>query len=186
LPDVPRGTARATSVCVGESVDENILFGKTRCPMTAATTANVEKIVRRVLKQRLDVDEKATLKAIQQVSRLLTDEVIPKLEEPVNDEDADAEPPSPRGRSFAAAAPPDDAPGIPEGEDPGDSEVPEAVTQAFEQLYGTLTQERATALATFFTTIGDELRGDEGAHDENGDTDDEDAVSDDEGEADHG
>jgi hypothetical protein len=154
--------------------------------MTAATTANVEKIVRRVLKQEFDGDEKATLKAIQRVSKLLTDEVIPKLDEPVEDDDADAESPSPRGRSFAAAAP-DNGPGIPEGEDPeDDSEIPEAVTQAFEQLYGTLTHDRATALATFFTTIGDELRGDEGGDDDTGDTDDEDAASDDEGEADHG
>jgi len=154
--------------------------------MTAATTANVEKIVRRVLKHELDADEKATLNAIQRVSKLLTDEVIPKLEEPVDEEDDDAESPSPRARSFAAAATPDDGPGIPEGEDQDDSEVPEAVTQAFEQLYSTLTQDRATALATFFSAIGDELRGDDGAHGDNGDTEDEDAVSDDEGEADHG
>ena len=154
--------------------------------MTAAATANVEKIVRRVLKHELDADEKATLNAIQRVSKLLTDEVIPKLEEPVDDEDADAESPSPRARSFAAAATPDDGPGIPEGEDQDDSEVPEAVTQAFERLYSTLTQDRATALATFFSAIGDELRGDDGAHDDSGDTEDEDAASDDEGEADHG
>ncbi len=153
--------------------------------MTAATTANVEKIVRRVLKHELDADEKATLNAIQRVSRLLTDEVIPKLEEPVDEDDGDAEPPSPRARAFAAAAAPHEGPGIPEGEDGSqdDSEVPEAVTQAFEQLYSTLTQDRATALATFFSAIGDELRGDEGAHD---DTEDEDAIADDEGEADHG
>jgi hypothetical protein len=151
--------------------------------MTAATTANVEKIVRRVLKRELDADEKATLKAIQRVSKLLTDEVIPKLDEPVDDEDADDESPTPRARSFAAALP-DDGPGIPEGEVPDDAEVPQAVTQAFEQLYGALTQERATALATFFTTLADELGGDEGAGDD--DTGDEDAVSDDEGEADHG
>jgi hypothetical protein len=172
------------SVFVGESVDENILFGKTRCPMTAATTANVEKIVRRVLRQEHDADEKATLKAIQRVSKLLTEEVIPQLEEPVDDDDGDVESPTPRARSFAAAAP-DDGPGIPEGEDQDDSEVPEAVTQAFEQLYGTLTQDRAAALATFFSAIGDELRGDDEAPDDTGDAD-EDAVSDDEGEADHG
>jgi hypothetical protein len=159
--------------------------------MTAATTASVEKIVRRVLKQELDADEKATLKAIQRVSKLLSDEVIPRLE-PVDDEDenegADAESPSPRARSFGAAATPDDRPGIPEGEDgedQHDSEVPETVAQAFEQLYGTLTQDRATALATFFTAIGDELRGDDGAPDDNGDIENEDAFSDDEGEADH-
>ena len=81
-----------------------------------------------------------------------------------------------RGRSFAAAAAPDDGPGIPEGED-GEAhpEIPEAVNQAFEELYGTLSQERATALATFFTAIGQELGGDEGADDENADDDDEDA-----------
>jgi len=153
--------------------------------MTAATTANVEKIVRRVLKQQHDADEKATLKAIQRVSKLLTDEVIPQLEEPVDEEDADADSPSPRPRAFAAAATPGDGPGIPEGEDPDDSEVPEAVTQAFEQLYGTLTQDRATALATFFSAIGDELGGAD-APDDTGDIEDDDAVSDDEGEADHG
>lgn len=154
--------------------------------MTAATTASVEKIARKVLKQELDTDEKATRKAIQRVSQLLTDEVIPKLEEPVDDEDADAESPSPRPMSFAAAATPDDGPGIPEGEDQNDSDVPETVTQAFEKLYGTLTQDRATALAIFFSAVGDELRGDDGAHDDGGDTEDEDAVPDDEGEADHG
>jgi hypothetical protein len=153
--------------------------------MPATSTANVEKIVRRVVKQELDADGKATLKAIQRVSKLLTNDVIPKLDEPVDDDDdADAGAPSPRARSFAAA-PPTDGPGIPEGEDPDRSEVPEAVTQAFEQMYGTLTQDRAEALAAFFTTVGDELRGDEGA-DDDGNADDEDAVSDDEGEADHG
>jgi hypothetical protein len=182
---VRHGTADAMSVFVGENVDEDRQSGKMRCPMTAATTANVEKIVRRVLKQEYGADEKATLKAIQRVSKLLTDEVIPHLEEPVDDEDADAESPSPRPRSFAAAAA-NDGPGIPEGEDQDDSEVPEAVTQAFEQLYGTLTQDRATALATFFAAIGDELGGDDDAHDDNGDIEDEDAVADDEGEADHG
>jgi hypothetical protein len=174
----------ARSVCVGENVNENDLFGKTRCPMAATSTANVEKIVRRVLKQEFIADEKATLKAIQRVSRLLTDEVIPKLDEPVDDEDADAEAPSPRARSFAAE-PPTDGPGIPEGEEPDHSEVPEAVTQAFGQMYGTLTPDRAEALATFFTTVADELRGDEGAGDD-GNTDDDEAVSDGEGEADHG
>jgi hypothetical protein len=160
--------------------------------MTAAATASVEKIVRRVLKQELDTDEKATRKAIQRVSQLLTDEVIPKLEEPVDGDgdDGDAESPSPAPRSFAATETPDDGPGIPEGpdgEDQDDSDVPEAVTQAFEKLYSALTEDRATALATFFSAIGDELRGDDGAHDDGGDTEEEeDDASDDEGEADHG
>ncbi len=151
--------------------------------MTAATTANIEKIVRRVLKQELDADEKATLKAIQRVSRLLTDQVIPKLEAPW----WTMRTPMPSrhrlvgDRLPAAATVPMTGLGFPRERTERITEVPEAVTQAFEQLYGTLTQERATALATFFTAIGDELRGDEGADDDNGDTEDEDAVADDEG-----
>jgi hypothetical protein len=152
--------------------------------VTQATTATIEKVVRKVLKQEQDADEKATLKAIQRVSRLLTDQVIPKLDDPQEDEDtgadsdadSDADSSQARGRSFAAAATPDDGPGIPEGED-GETppEIPEAVNHAFEELYSTLSQERATALAAFFTAISQELGGDEGADDENADTDDEDA-----------
>jgi hypothetical protein len=151
--------------------------------VTQATTATIEKVVRKVLKQEQDADEKATLRAIQRVSRLLTDQVIPKLDDPQEDEDTDADSDADsgpvRGRSFAAAATPDDGPGVPEGED-GETrpEIPEAVNQAFDELYSTLSQERATALATFFTAISQELGGDEGADDENPDdedADDEDA-----------
>ena len=41
--------------------------------------------------QELDADEGATLKALQRVSKLLTDEVIPKLEKPVDHEDTDTD-----------------------------------------------------------------------------------------------
>jgi hypothetical protein len=139
--------------------------------VSQASTATIEKVVRKVLRQEQDADDKATLKAIQRVSRLLTDQVIPKLDDTQGDEDPDEDSGSVRGRSFAAA--PDDEPGIPEGED-GEAppEIPEAVNQAFEELYGTLSQEHATALARFFTAIGQELGGDEGADDGNADDDD--------------
>lgn len=142
--------------------------------MTQATTATIEKVVRKVLEQEQGADQKATLKAIQRVSRLLTDQVIPRLDDAQGDEDAEAESGPVGGQSFAAGGAPGDGPGIPEGEDEeAQPEIPEAVNHAFEELYGTLSQDQATALATFFIAIGRERGGDEGADDENADGDDE-------------
>jgi hypothetical protein len=55
-----------------------------------ATTAAIEKVVRQVLADELSESRKATLKAIQQMTRLLTEEVIPHL--PDQGDEPDSEP----------------------------------------------------------------------------------------------
>ena len=47
--------------------------------MAATGTAQLERVVRKVLDEQLGDDSDATLKGIQRVTRLLTDQVIPKL-----------------------------------------------------------------------------------------------------------
>jgi hypothetical protein len=54
-----------------------------------ATTAAVEKIVRKVLDEELSETKEATLKAIQKVSRLLTEQVIPNLPDDADQEEPD-------------------------------------------------------------------------------------------------
>ena len=86
-----------------------------------------------------DDANQAALQAIQRVARMLTEEVIPQLSGDSGDEEG-PEPP--------------DMPG--EGEDePPAHDVPLAVMDAFEELYGTLSEEQAKTLADLFTAIAD-------------------------------
>jgi hypothetical protein len=83
-----------------------------------------------------DDANQAALQAIQRIARMLTEEVIPQLSGDSGDEEQEPEPP--------------DMPG--EGEDePPAHDTPAAVTDAFEELYGTLSAEQAEALADLFT-----------------------------------
>jgi hypothetical protein len=149
----------------------------------ATATKGVEQIVRRVLKEEQD----ETLNAIQELSALLTEEIIPKLSHDEN-EDSDAEPieeqdeeddvtPMSAAESEAPAKrqrkPP--ANGRDEAEDDEnadlpDAEIPETVTQAFAELYQALSPEQASALAEFFTAVNRELdeQGNEEDNDETG------------------
>jgi len=133
-----------------------------------ATTATIEKVVRKVVDDELSETRAATLKAIQKVSRLLTEEVIPKLPDDVDQEDVDHEEENPVGRN--GHVPPTrravaktrsveaDNPEIPEDdmEEPTTGSVPDAVTEAFEDVYTSLTAEQAKALAAMFTAISRE------------------------------
>lgn len=87
-----------------------------------------------------DDANRAALQAIQRVARMLTEEVIPQLSGDSGDEEQEPEPP--------------DMPGEGEDEPPAD-DTPPAVTDAFEELYGTLSAEQAEALADLFTAIAD-------------------------------
>jgi hypothetical protein len=62
--------------------------------MATATTAEITKVVRQMLNEELGDDSETMLKGIQRVTRLLTDEVIPKL-----DDDTDTEEPPPTSPS---------------------------------------------------------------------------------------
>ncbi|MFL5267128.1 MAG: hypothetical protein ACJ8AH_11125 [Stellaceae bacterium] len=85
-----------------------------------------------------DDANQAALQAIQRIARMLTEEVIPQLSGDSGDEEPE----------------PPDMPG--EGEDePLADDTPPAVTDAFEELYGTLSAEQAEALADLFTAIAD-------------------------------
>jgi hypothetical protein len=81
----------------------------------------------------------AALQAIQRIARVLTEEVIPQLSGESGDEEG-PEPP--------------DMPGDSEDEPPA-HDIPPAVTDAFEEIYGTLSAEEAKALADLFTAIAD-------------------------------
>jgi hypothetical protein len=132
----------------------------------ATNTASIEKVVRKVLDEEFEQRNDATLEAIERMSRVLTEEVIPRLP----DDDADAgydedEPTEGNGRARAMRAghakpgidDPADEPDTPEDEDelPQQS-VPEAVSEAFEALYASLTAEQANALAELFAAIAED------------------------------
>ena len=143
---------------------------------TAAATRQVEQIVRRVMSEEMD----ETVNAIQEISTLLTEQVIPRLSGEADDdaEFDDSEPTNghaPGGsRSFSASgarAKPgrvnghDDSEEI-EAPDQDRQEVPEAVTSAFAEFYRTLTPEQAQTLAGLFTAIDGELENRDEASDE--------------------
>jgi hypothetical protein len=132
----------------------------------ATQTASIEKVVRKVLDEELDQRSEATLEAIERMSRVLTEEVIPRLPE---DDDAgydEEEPSGSNGRTRAtragrAESSDDPADQPPEDDDEDEDEpllqaVPEAVGAAFEALYASLTAEQADALAELFTAIAEE------------------------------
>lgn len=148
--------------------------------MAATGTAELEKVVRKVLDEELGDDSEATLKGIQRVTRLLTDQVIPKLSNGSEEEEPPESPPeqpAPRGFSMRGATPipgkppgkpAPGKPGKPEAPEPPNGELPEAAMEAFKELQGTLSPEQFEALATFFTAIGEEPE--EEPEEEEGDT----------------
>jgi hypothetical protein len=151
--------------------------------MATATVkrADIEKVVHKVLEEERAENDRTTLRAIQRVSRLLTEQVIPHLrdngeadEETGSQDDYDDEHDSgPRPKAFASrSAHADDD--VPDDEDPSDddqtAEVPEQVMEAFAELYRTLSPEQAEALGEFFTAVSQELgQGEEGHEDEDED-----------------
>jgi hypothetical protein len=133
-----------------------------------ATNATIEKVVRKVVDDEMSESREATLKAIQQVRRLLTEQVIPNLPDESDQAEDEPEEETPvrgngRSRAFSAragkpGADPSDDPGIPEEDEdePPTQAVPEAVTDALEDLYSGLSAEQAKSLAALFTAISEE------------------------------
>jgi len=126
-------------------------------------TASIEKVVRKVLDEELEQRNEATLEAIERMSRVLTEEVIPRLPE---DEYAsyDEEPAGSNGQTRAMRAgraqhgsdDSADEPQIPEEDDePPPQTVPEAIREIFEALYASLTAEQADALSELFAAIAE-------------------------------
>jgi hypothetical protein len=137
--------------------------------MTTATKADIEKIVRDILDEH-DGAEAATLKAVQRVTKLLTEQVIPRLSNGIDngvpdtgDDAEDGENQALLSARSARPAPDDEDPGMPpdDGEEPATRPVPTAVTQAVEELYQGLSPDQAEALAAVFTAMRDELDGGE-------------------------
>ncbi len=149
----------------------------------ATATRQVEQIVRKVLAEELD----ETANAIQELSALVTEQVIPKLsgragdmpdseqdEEPTEDEVEDED-----GASMSAFSAPSfgrkrkPANGHADDEDaePPNGHVPQSVVEAFAELYKTLSPEQSKAFAELFTAVESELEGedaDEGDDEEAG------------------
>jgi hypothetical protein len=96
------------------------------------------------------------LKGIQRVTRLLTDQVIPKLEDDSEAEEPTPTRPSSRRAGMSMRGAPGGAPGGPERPEPDEpppGELPEGAVEAFEAFYSRLSADQAQALATFFTAL---------------------------------
>lgn len=133
--------------------------------MATPTTAEIEKVVRKVLDEELGDDSAAVLKGIQRVTKLLTEQVIPKL--PEDSEQAEpgtgngapsvAKPPVMRRRPTKPAPGKPEEPEIPEEEEDEDGrptgDIPTGVVEAFEELYNSLSADQAKALTSLFTAI---------------------------------
>jgi hypothetical protein len=132
--------------------------------MAAATKTDIEKVVRKVLDEQHDRSASGpTLEAIQRVSRLLTDQVIPRLGVDADGVETGDDEGDPVGADDGADAPAGD--------------VPAAVSEAFEAAYRSLSAEQAEALAALFTAIGQEMgaggeEGEQGEEGEEGEDDD--------------
>lgn len=130
--------------------------------------AEIEKVVRRVLAEERPDDGRATLKAIQRLSSLLTEQVIPNLPERDDDELDSDDGAGARSTtsSFASRSTPlgddtnDDGPDAVEDDD-SESEVPQPVMAAVETLYQALSPAQASALAEFFTAVSQEIGEDD-------------------------
>ncbi len=132
----------------------------------ATQTASIEKVVRRVLDEELEQRNEATLEAIERMSRVLTEEVIPRLPETEDADYEEEEPAGSNGRTRAMRAgraqsevddSTDELDDISEDEDePHLQTVPEAVREVFEALYASLSAEQADALAELFASIAEE------------------------------
>jgi hypothetical protein len=87
------------------------------------------------------------LQAIERLSEMLSEEVIPKLSHRNGEEE-----PYPGGEDT-------ESPGVPEDETPPAEHVPAAVMDAVETVYGTVSEEQARALADLFTAMADAQEG---------------------------
>ena len=87
------------------------------------------------------------LEAIDRLSEMLSEEVIPKLSHRDGEEE-----PVPGGEDT-------DSPGVPEDGNAPAEHVPAAVMDAFETVYGTVSEEQAKALADLFTAMADAQEG---------------------------
>jgi hypothetical protein len=151
----------------------------------ATATNDVERIVRKVLKEEQD----ETINAIQELSTLLTEQVIPKLANGSDDsdweQDEDAEQDTDQDEAVSLSAFDDEEPvsrgrkPVPNGHDDQDEtdlpeqDIPRAVIEAFTSMYRTLSAEQSSALAELFTTIDSQI-DDEGKADEDHDQQDQD------------
>jgi hypothetical protein len=157
--------------------------------MAAATKAEIEKVVRKVLDDQNGANG-ATLEAIQRVSRLLTEKVIPNLVPGLEGEEAAAEDedetmgvatPGAQARRRASPRLDDDLDTeVVEGEDDdlaAATDVSPAVTEAVETVCRTLSPGQADALADLFTAMGSQLgEGEEGGEEDEDVDDGEDGV----------
>jgi hypothetical protein len=148
---------------------------------TTVKQADIEKVVHKVLDEEHADNDRATLRAIQRVSSLLREQVIPNLpdnteaDEGAGPHDAPDEEhdPRPGAKVFASrSAHGDDD--LADNGNPSDDdqteEVPEQVMEAFAALYRTLSPEQAEALGAFFTAVSEALgQSDDGPEDEDED-----------------
>jgi hypothetical protein len=147
----------------------------------ATATAEMAKVVRRVLDEELGDDSEALLKGIQRVTRLLTDQVIPKLGDDADTEEPTPMPPPSRRatKPMRSASPTPGHPGRPSTPDhpsrpespdpdkPPPGDLPEEAVAALEALARSLSPEQSQALATLFTALS-EASEDEGDTDQGG------------------
>ena len=118
--------------------------------MATATVkqADIEKVVHKVLEGERAENDSTTLRAIQGISTLLTEQVIPHLPDDTGADDDIADEGNASDHEQTA-------------------EVPAQVMEAFAALYRSLSPEQAEALGAFFTAVSEELsQGDEGHEDE--------------------
>jgi hypothetical protein len=141
--------------------------------------------VRKVLKAERAENDRTTVRAIQRVSSLLTEQVIPNLPDNAEADDQsgsqdedDQQNESGQGAKMFASRSAHAADDVADDEDSSDDNetaaVPDQVTDAFAALYRTLTPEQAEALAAFFTAVSEELN----QSDEGDESEDEDAGAD--------
>lgn len=125
-----------------------------------ATAVDLERVVRKVLNEGTGFGQKswagtskATLRGIQHVSNLVTQQVIPRLAAPglspnlgVAESIADDPQAGDLGEGTDGEVPPD-------GEESSELVIPAPALMALEELYFTLTAEQAGTLATFFAAL---------------------------------
>ena len=153
----------------------------------ATATNDVERIVRRVLKEEQD----ETINAIQELSTLLTEQIIPRLSngdsgESGESEESDWEQADDSDDGDVGSMSASDGEGAtnrrrkpsPNGHDDADDsdmserEIPSAVIEAFTAAYHTLSSEQAAAFAELFTIVDSQL-DDEGKEKEDEEHDEE-------------
>jgi hypothetical protein len=137
-----------------------------------ATTTELRKAIREVLDEEMGDSSEATLKGIQRVTKLLTEQVIPKLgEEQEDDEEpgtGDVPAPTrtitslksrgkpPSSRPIPGKPPKPGIPGNDDDDTPG-SQIPDSVMTALSNLWETLSKDQAEAVSSLFEALSSEL-----------------------------